>query len=42
MPDPSLSSGLNVKNKTIKVLLDSGSIGDLLLIKKGPVNAFLL
>jgi hypothetical protein len=34
MPDPSLSSGLNVKNKTIKVLLDSGSSGDILLMKK--------
>ncbi len=38
MPDPSVSSGLYVKNKTIKVLLDSGSSGDL----KGPVNAFPL
>jgi hypothetical protein len=26
MPDPSISSGLYVKNKTIRVLLDSGSI----------------
>jgi hypothetical protein len=42
MPDPSISSGLKVKNKTIRVLLDSGSSGDLLFIKKGPVNAFLL
>ncbi len=35
MPDPSISSGLKVKNKTIKVLLDSGSSGDLLFMKKG-------
>ncbi len=35
MPDPSVSSGLKVKNKTIRVLLDSGSNGDLLFIKKG-------
>ncbi len=35
MPDPSISSGLYVKNKTIRVLLDSGSSGDLLLMKKG-------
>ncbi len=42
MPDPSVSSGLCVKNKTIRVLLDSGSSGDLLFIKKGPVNAFPL
>jgi hypothetical protein len=41
-PDPSISSGLYVKNKTIRVLLDSGSSGDLLFIKKGPVNAFPL
>jgi hypothetical protein len=41
-PDPSVSSGLRVKNMTIRVLLDSGSSGDLLFIKKGPVNAFLL
>jgi hypothetical protein len=32
---PSVSSGLKVKNKTIRVLLDSGSIGDLLFMKKG-------
>jgi hypothetical protein len=42
MPDPSVSSGLKVKNKTIRVLLDSGSSGDLLFIKNGPVNAFPL
>jgi hypothetical protein len=43
MPDPSVSSGLHVKNKTIGVLLDSGLSGDLLFIKKkGPVNAFPL
>ncbi len=34
-PDPSTSSGLYVKNKTIRVLLDSGSSGDLLFMKKG-------
>ncbi len=34
-PDPSVSSGLYVKNKTIRVLLDSGSSGDLLFMKKG-------
>jgi hypothetical protein len=34
-PDPSVSSGLKVKNKTIRVLLDSGSSGDLLFLKKG-------
>jgi hypothetical protein len=35
MPDPSVGSGLKVKNKTIRVLLDSGSSDDLLFIKKG-------
>ncbi len=35
MHDPSISSGLKVKNKTIRVLLDSGSSGDLLFMKKG-------
>ncbi len=30
MPDPSVSSGLKVKNKTIRVLIDSGSSDDLL------------
>jgi hypothetical protein len=34
-PDPSVSSGLYVKNKAIRVLLDSGSSGDLLFMKKG-------
>ncbi len=34
-PDPSVSSGLYVKNKTIRVLLDSGLSGDLLFMKKG-------
>jgi hypothetical protein len=38
MPDPSVSSGLKVKNKTIRVLLDSGSSGDLLFMKKGSGN----
>jgi hypothetical protein len=42
VPDPGISSGLFVKNKTIRVLLDSGSSGDLLFMKKGPVNAFPL
>ncbi len=32
LPDPSVSSGLKVKNKTIRVLLDSGSSGDLLFM----------
>ncbi len=35
MPDPSVSSGLYVKNKTIRFLLDSGSSGDLLFMTKG-------
>ncbi len=35
MPDPSVSSGLHVKNKSIRVLLDSGSKGDLFFMKKG-------
>jgi hypothetical protein len=34
-PDLSVSYGLKVKNKTIRVLLDSVSSGDLLFIKKG-------
>ncbi len=34
-PDPSINSGLYVKNKTIRVLLDFGSSGDLLFMKKG-------
>ncbi len=34
-PDPSVSSGLYVKDKTIRVLLNSGSSGDLLFMKKG-------
>jgi hypothetical protein len=34
-PDLSDSSGLYVKNKTIRVLLDSGSSGDLLFLNKG-------
>jgi hypothetical protein len=36
VPDPGASSELYVKNKTIRVLLDSGSSGDLLFMKKGP------
>jgi hypothetical protein len=35
MHDPSISSGLYVKNKTTRALLDSGSSGDLLCMKKG-------
>jgi hypothetical protein len=35
VPDPGVSSGLYVKQKTIRVLLDSGSSGDLLFMKKG-------
>ncbi len=35
MPDPGVSSELYVKNKTIRVLLDCGSSGDLLFMKKG-------
>ena len=35
MPDLNVSSGLFVKNKPIRVLLDSGSSGDLLFMKKG-------
>jgi hypothetical protein len=35
MPDQNVSSGLHVKNKAIRVLLDSGSSGDLLFMKKG-------
>ncbi len=34
-PDPNVSSGLYIKNKTIRVLLDSGSSDDLLFIKTG-------
>ncbi len=34
-PDPSVSSGLYVKKNTIRVLLDSGSSGDLFFMKKG-------
>jgi hypothetical protein len=34
MPDPSFCSGLYVKNKTNRVLLDSGSSCDLLFMKK--------
>jgi hypothetical protein len=34
MHDPSISFGLYVKNKTIRVLLDSGPSGDLLFMKK--------
>jgi hypothetical protein len=41
-PDPSVSSGLKVKNKTIRVLLDSGSSEDLLFMKKGSSKRILL
>ncbi len=34
MHDPSVIYGLKVKNKTIRVLLDSGSSGDLFFMKK--------
>jgi hypothetical protein len=34
VPDPGVGSGLYVKNMTIRVLLDSGSSGDLLFMKK--------
>ncbi len=33
-PNPNVSSGLYVKNKTIRVLLDSGSSGEILFMKK--------
>jgi hypothetical protein len=36
--DKSASKKLIVKNKTIRVLLDSGSSGDLLFMKKGASN----
>ncbi len=39
-PDPSISYGLKVKDKTIRVLLDSGSSGDLLFVKKGSIKYF--
>jgi hypothetical protein len=35
VPDLGVSSGLYIKNKTIRVLLDSGLSGDLLFMKKG-------
>jgi hypothetical protein len=34
-PVPKISYGLKVNNKTIRVVLDSGSSGDLLFMKKG-------
>jgi hypothetical protein len=37
-PDPSISYGLKVKNKTIRVLLDAGLSGDLLFVKKGSIQ----
>ncbi len=37
MPDPSVSYGIKVKNKTIRGLLDSGSSGDLLFVKKRSI-----
>jgi hypothetical protein len=33
-PDPSVGYGLKVKNKMIRVLLDSGLIGDLVFVTK--------
>jgi hypothetical protein len=33
-PDPSVSSALKIKNKTIRVLFDLGSSGDLLFMNK--------
>ncbi len=41
-PDPSVGSGLYVKNKTIRVLLDSGSNGDLLFMKKGSSKCIFI
>ncbi len=41
-PDPSVSSGLKVKNMTSRVLLDSGSSGDLLFMKKGSSKCMLV
>jgi hypothetical protein len=41
-PDPSISYGLKVKNKTNRVLLDFESSGDLLFMKKGSSKQFLL
>ncbi len=35
-PTKDVSKGLIVKKKTIRVLLDTGSSGDLLFIRKGP------
>jgi hypothetical protein len=35
-PDKDVSKGLTVKKKTIRVLLDTGSSGDLLFIRKRP------
>jgi hypothetical protein len=40
MPNPSFSSRLFVKNKTIRVLLDSGSSGALLFMRKGSSKCF--
>jgi hypothetical protein len=37
-PDLSIRYGLKVKNKTIRVLLDSGSSVDLLFVKKGSIK----
>ncbi len=37
-PDPSVSYGIKVKNKTIRVLLDSGSSGDLLFVRRGSIK----
>jgi hypothetical protein len=36
--DPSFSYGLTVKNKTMRVMLDSGSSGKLLFVKNESIN----
>jgi hypothetical protein len=42
MPDPSVSSGVNFKHKSIRVLLDSESSGDLLFMKKGSSKCMVV
>ena len=39
-PDKDASKGLIVKKKNIRVLLDTGSSGDLHFIRKGPRNTY--
>jgi hypothetical protein len=41
-PDPSVSSRLYVKNKATRVLLDSGSSGDLMFMKKGSSKCIFI